>query len=468
MAYLEAQGDDIGATWRREWVEEQQPGTGKTLGTVSIRSNSDGVYHVAVDALLEPSCNVIDIWPNEMMKVWPNEMMKEWPDDMSNIWTEEGANWGNICDSMKNMEEQSKAKVAMAEKAKAEEMEEQKKMEEQPFDFKRNFGPKQSYELVFGSGTCADGPPLLGLEAKSDYSIHIHSGYDAFPINPDPRLTPQTVLDILDAMNSEDSDSVDTMNSEDSEPVTVWVMAEPAGEAVGKVRDVRVGEEFATPTPIACGTFEVPPKKKKLEAEIEPFDLDDLGAKKAVIDKTGKSDILIEGKGEVEATVEGKGSYPVTGKISLELKDDKVFKLKYELKGLPKNCVECEIHIHENGDCNDPCAGHFYNYCLGIDDPWGKEWRTVYTSDADGIAEGHFYVRDGYSFAQHINLVVDVHNDLRDNKKHSDMSPVCAIAPPAIPPPPAIPAVNAMFGENPMGGVGARVGCGVLLWPHRA
>jgi Cu/Zn superoxide dismutase len=84
--------------------------------------------------------------------------------------------------------------------------------------------------------------------------------------------------------------------------------------------------------------------------------------------------------------------------------------IRYDLSGIPPNCINCGIHIHQGETCNDANAvgGHYYK--VGVD-PWTTEGGAIYTSDGDGLAMGSFTLMTGYdTISQNLGHAVVIHD----------------------------------------------------------
>jgi Cu/Zn superoxide dismutase len=83
---------------------------------------------------------------------------------------------------------------------------------------------------------------------------------------------------------------------------------------------------------------------------------------------------------------------------------------RYDLSGVPPNCTNCGIHIHEGVTCSDAdsVGGHYYKVSV---DPWTTDGGAIYTSDGDGLAMGSFTLLTGYdTMQQNVGHAVVIHD----------------------------------------------------------
>lgn len=88
----------------------------------------------------------------------------------------------------------------------------------------------------------------------------------------------------------------------------------------------------------------------------------------------------------------------------------KGFVFQYDLSGVPPNCINCGIHVHEGTTCSDAnsVGGHYYKVDV---DPWTTDGGAIYTSDGDGLALGSFTVVTGYdTMQQNLGHAVVIHD----------------------------------------------------------
>jgi Cu/Zn superoxide dismutase len=88
----------------------------------------------------------------------------------------------------------------------------------------------------------------------------------------------------------------------------------------------------------------------------------------------------------------------------------KGFIFRYDLSGVPPNCVNCGIHIHQGKTCSDAnsVGGHYYKVDV---DPWTTDGGAIYTSDGDGLAMGSFTLLTGYdTMQQNVGHAVVIHD----------------------------------------------------------
>lgn len=248
----------------------------------------------------------------------------------------------------------------------------------------------------------------------------------------------------------------------EAEPISIRIMT-AVDKNVTKYEHV-----FRVDTPF-CGTFDGPPKKEKLKAYIDPFNV--LDRKEECGDRMGEIGMVpwlqqafrkrteavaaIEAKGEL-AEVKETEFYEVKGKVYVEFYNDDAFKLKYDLRGLPPNCERCEIHIHRGYSCDILDDPHYYDPHLFVD-PWSAENSAYYTSDKYGNAKGYFILKNGYNFVETIGHVVDIHRPAEGKQDvHGGMRQIVDGN-----------WTKGMFHSHDQ--VGPRIGCGILeiAWSSR-
>lgn len=86
------------------------------------------------------------------------------------------------------------------------------------------------------------------------------------------------------------------------------------------------------------------------------------------------------------------------------------FNFRFDLSGVPPNCVNCGIHIHQGKTCSDAnsVGGHYYKVDV---DPWTTDGGAIYTSDGDGLTAGSFTLLTGYdTMLQNVGHAVVIHD----------------------------------------------------------
>jgi hypothetical protein len=107
------------------------------------------------------------------------------------------------------------------------------------------------------------------------------------------------------------------------------------------------------------------------------------------------------------AAMNGVGTYSqfLVGVIETEFYPDKAFLVKANVQGAPRNCDQCDLHIHE-GDCLN-VGDNFWNRNRLRGDPWNQDNGARYISDANGAVRAHkFWMLDGFNFGEHLGKAI--------------------------------------------------------------
>jgi len=111
------------------------------------------------------------------------------------------------------------------------------------------------------------------------------------------------------------------------------------------------------------------------------------------------------------------GTYPgYTGNIDASQSkitvtfEDEIMSLKYNLKGVEENCIDCGIHIHAGTTCDDAdlVEGHYWD-AAKTEDLWTTAGGAVYNSDAGGNTKDHFHLTNGYDVDGNNGHAVVIH-----------------------------------------------------------
>lgn len=106
----------------------------------------------------------------------------------------------------------------------------------------------------------------------------------------------------------------------------------------------------------------------------------------------------------------GSKDYTPTGMISLKYGIDGTFTYAFNVKGLEPNCEGCGIHVHAGVSCetHEQVKGHGWNQAF-VRDLWTATGGAVYSTDADGNAEGEFFLYNGFDIFSNMNHAVVIH-----------------------------------------------------------
>eukprot|EP00568_Trieres_chinensis_P003599 CAMPEP_0183307130 /NCGR_PEP_ID=MMETSP0160_2-20130417/16359_1 /TAXON_ID=2839 ORGANISM="Odontella Sinensis, Strain Grunow 1884" /NCGR_SAMPLE_ID=MMETSP0160_2 /ASSEMBLY_ACC=CAM_ASM_000250 /LENGTH=314 /DNA_ID=CAMNT_0025470651 /DNA_START=58 /DNA_END=1002 /DNA_ORIENTATION=- len=125
--------------------------------------------------------------------------------------------------------------------------------------------------------------------------------------------------------------------------------------------------------------------------------------------------LMMEEKKKVLRAKMGKypnymGDLMVEGGVKVEFYHDDTFSFVYKIKGLPADCTNCGIHIHQGVSCDthDEVMGHGWN-SLVVRDLWTKAGGAIYSSDGKGEARGHFNLYNGYGYEENKGHAVVIH-----------------------------------------------------------
>jgi len=99
-----------------------------------------------------------------------------------------------------------------------------------------------------------------------------------------------------------------------------------------------------------------------------------------------------------------------TGMISLKYGIDGTFTYSFKVEGLEPNCEGCGIHVHAGVSCETHAQvmGHGWNQAF-VRDLWTATGGAVYSTDAEGYAEGEFFLYNGFDIFSNMNHAVVIH-----------------------------------------------------------
>lgn len=104
------------------------------------------------------------------------------------------------------------------------------------------------------------------------------------------------------------------------------------------------------------------------------------------------------------------GDLTPMGTVKVMFNHDDTFRFQYDFSGLPLNCDECGVHIHEGVSCATATEvkGHGFNSVL-VQDLWTAPGGSFYNSNANGEAYGYFHLTNGYGYEENVNHAVVIH-----------------------------------------------------------
>ena len=103
------------------------------------------------------------------------------------------------------------------------------------------------------------------------------------------------------------------------------------------------------------------------------------------------------------------GTLSPDGVVTLRFNDDGSHLLKADATGLPPNCVDCGIHVHEGRSCAPPdtVGPHYWNAEVYPDDPWNVDG--FYDTDENGVTMSGFVIDSGHGFRNNNGRTVVFH-----------------------------------------------------------
>jgi len=93
-----------------------------------------------------------------------------------------------------------------------------------------------------------------------------------------------------------------------------------------------------------------------------------------------------------------QGELRPSGTVTVTFNYDDTLKLEYNIHGLEGNCDGCGIHIHAGISCetHEQVLGHGWNAGF-VRDLWKSQYGAVYSTDAYGSGNSHFYLYNGWN-----------------------------------------------------------------------